>query len=312
MDYEGPEKKLELTCKDSIDFLSYPDSYWHELLQECGAQVLNLINGSMVKAFLISESSLFVWKNRVLMITCGQTQLIKSAQMLIHDVGQESIQSLYFARKNEHYPDQQKTFAREDFKTLRQELGAGQGYRFGHRDLHHAYIFEYVASGAQLISEHIAEVLIYRLSDHMTNMFLSSTTKQRQDLQASIENLFLGFEFDHHWFEPCGYSANAFKNNLYATVHVTPEKDQSYISFETNNLDRLQLQKWLMSVQELFGAQAMDVIYYDNTQKTPLDLTPLSGFWTHTKTYQELQGGAGLTHLYWCRAQENWLTPVSL
>ena len=35
-------------------------------------------------------------------------------------------------------------------------------------------------------------------------------------------------------FEPCGYSLNAMKGDTYYTMHVTPEEDFSYASFETN------------------------------------------------------------------------------
>ncbi len=41
-------------------------------------------------------------------------------------------------------------------------------------------------------------------------------------------------QYDHHSFEPCGYSCNAVHNNTYTSVHVTPEPACSYVSYETN------------------------------------------------------------------------------
>ena len=39
---------------------------------------------------------------------------------------------------------------------------------------------------------------------------------------------------DSFLFSPCGFSSNAVQGDRYATIHVTPEPDYSYASFETN------------------------------------------------------------------------------
>ena len=42
-------------------------------------------------------------------------------------------------------------------------------------------------------------------------------------------------QIDAYQFEPCGYSANAIiEGDYYWNIHITPEKDFSYASFETN------------------------------------------------------------------------------
>lgn len=42
-------------------------------------------------------------------------------------------------------------------------------------------------------------------------------------------------KIDAFQFEPCGYSANAIiEGDYYWNIHITPEKDFSYASFETN------------------------------------------------------------------------------
>ncbi|PWN40932.1 S-adenosylmethionine decarboxylase [Ceraceosorus guamensis] len=63
--------------------------------------------------------------------------------------------------------------------------------------------------------------------------------EQTSDL-LGLSALFPNSELDAYAFEPCGYSANAlvaesaFNGAGYWTVHVTPEEDSSYASFETN------------------------------------------------------------------------------
>jgi S-adenosylmethionine decarboxylase len=51
---------------------------------------------------------------------------------------------------------------------------------------------------------------------------------------AGIDQLVPGATIDPRAFEPCGYSMNAILYNSYSTIHITPEKNCSYVSFETN------------------------------------------------------------------------------
>lgn len=52
--------------------------------------------------------------------------------------------------------------------------------------------------------------------------------------KLGIDTLLQGSTLDSFLFTPCGYSANIVKDDRYATIHVTPEADWSYASFECN------------------------------------------------------------------------------
>lgn len=53
---------------------------------------------------------------------------------------------------------------------------------------------------------------------------------------GGIDTLLPGALVDDFLFEPCGYSCNAHIDGAYFTVHVTPERHCSFVSFETNVL----------------------------------------------------------------------------
>ena len=77
MFFEGSEKKIELVVNSKVkDLRALGDSFWEEVVGKCQAEILSKISSSRVDSYLLSESSLFVWSDRFIMITCGQTQLI--------------------------------------------------------------------------------------------------------------------------------------------------------------------------------------------------------------------------------------------
>ena len=53
--------------------------------------------------------------------------------------------------------------------------------------------------------------------------------------RSGIINIVKCDKIDAFQFEPCGYWANAIiEGDYYWNIHITPEKDFSYASFETN------------------------------------------------------------------------------
>lgn len=60
--------------------------------------------------------------------------------------------------------------------------------------------------------------------------------------KSGIHKLIPGMVIDDYLFDPCGYSMNGvskscgkkYKEGCYMTIHITPEPDFSYVSFESN------------------------------------------------------------------------------
>jgi S-adenosylmethionine decarboxylase len=70
-----------------------------------------------------------------------------------------------------------------------------------------------------------------------------------------------GFQVDDHLFEPMGYSLNAIRGVEYYTIHVTPQKIGSYVSFETNLVEG-DGNETVTRVLDLFKPQSCDVILF--------------------------------------------------
>ena len=60
-----------------------------------------------------------------------------------------------------------------------------------------------------------------------------------------------------------GYSLNSIYNNRYFTIHVTPESDGSYISFETNAFNKEAQVEWAQKVLSVFKPMSFDLVLFN-------------------------------------------------
>lgn len=99
--FEGPEKLLELwfaeeptdvtACQwaDSdarpnyFGLRSVPKAVWETMLDIVKCKVLSVIEGSHVDAYLLSESSMFVFPHKLILKTCGTTTLLLGLEKLL-------------------------------------------------------------------------------------------------------------------------------------------------------------------------------------------------------------------------------------
>ena len=131
--FEGPEKKIGLALVGHGRSLrDYPDDFWGEIVKCARAEVLSVMRAAGTNAMLLSESALIVRDDSLTMITCGQTELVRAAERLLEVFPREHLGYLFYARKNEHRPDLQRTGFRDDAATLH-AIVPGQVVRFGRR-----------------------------------------------------------------------------------------------------------------------------------------------------------------------------------
>lgn len=259
MFFEGSEKKIEVVLSPSCGNLRLKD--WAPLVSKIGAQILSQMSSPSCTAYLLSESSLFVWDHRLTMITCGQTTLIHAAIDLFKEYGTDNVELFTFERKNEFFPQHQKSDVFTDMELLSQHL-PGKAYRFGDANEHHLFLFHLDRNFHSTTSDQTLEILMYELQGEAHHIFMENPhqlKRIRELLQFSEE--FNGFKMDEYIFEPAGYSCNALENDKYFTIHVTPQKISPYVSFETNVIS--EVHKIINSVTQIFQPKSFDMVHFN-------------------------------------------------
>jgi len=242
--FEGSEKKLEVFVTHATGSLidNISDLFWHELVESSGAKILSQIENKQCKAFLLSESSLFVWHDRFILITCGITNLINSVRFFIDKMGKDSIANLKYQRKNEYCADEQVQTFDVDTLSLNQWFD-GYALCLGKLNDHHVRLYSTNIKASKSLPckrlyasyNNCVEFVAYQISTAASDKLTAENlTAEQIRAYLNLTPFLSGFEFNDYVFEPYGYSINAIQNDKYFTIHVTPQAESSYVSFESN------------------------------------------------------------------------------
>eukprot|EP00282_Hemiselmis_andersenii_P023705 CAMPEP_0171998048 /NCGR_PEP_ID=MMETSP1041-20130122/1022_1 /TAXON_ID=464988 /ORGANISM="Hemiselmis andersenii, Strain CCMP439" /LENGTH=209 /DNA_ID=CAMNT_0012651383 /DNA_START=322 /DNA_END=948 /DNA_ORIENTATION=- len=118
--FEGSEKKMEICFvpEDGTHVSEIPwDAGMRTYRRQHWDEVVGLLNGCILledveehyDVYLISESSLFVYKDRVVILTCGTTTLLKTLSEILGSAERVGLKVSYFqySRKNFLFPEEQ-------------------------------------------------------------------------------------------------------------------------------------------------------------------------------------------------------------
>lgn len=261
MFYEGTEKRLEITCE--LNLLEFDDCFWQEMVKQAGAYIISQVENEQLKAFLLSESSLFIWKNKLLLITCGETHLLQAALYFQKRVQRSEITSLLFQRHQSHQPNRQKSNFQQDSLQLQKQL-QGDSHHWSENYCGDIFIF-----GNNQQSNSTQNILM--LHD-LKGPFFERLQQEKVDAkivasQLKLATYFKHFTVDQYSFEPKGYSLNAIDGQSYFTLHLTPEKQSSYISFESN-LQHAQISEFHQHLIKLFLPQRAYLMIFTASNNT--------------------------------------------
>jgi len=125
--FEGVEKLLEVwfSRKDgksrNCDLRLISRDKWENMLKIVRCEIISFTRNDTIDAYVLSESSMFVSKRRILLKTCGSTTPLLCLKYMLHLVQQyagfDEVQDLFYSRRNYKRPELQqephRTFADE-------------------------------------------------------------------------------------------------------------------------------------------------------------------------------------------------------
>ncbi|MBI4215602.1 MAG: hypothetical protein HY602_02670 [Parcubacteria group bacterium] len=238
MQFEGPEKKLEIIFKEQkINLRDYPKTVWQEATAKTFTRIISRASNEWLDAYLLSESSLFVYADRIIMITCGKSQLFRAVPYFFQKLNADTVKYLFYERKNFIYPDEQLSDFDEEIKPIA-ALFPGNKIQLGDAKNDHILLYFYASPEVDKPINHTdttLEILMHEIDPQICQKFYASSPQSfnlKSDIQKWIHKE--SIIYDDYNFRPCGYSVNALAKNSYITLHVTPQPECSYISFETN------------------------------------------------------------------------------
>jgi len=274
--FEGPEKNLEVCFRRKDGKAPVSDGKKaglrlisrHDLDTVCSkarCSILSSISNDSLDAYVLSESSLFVYNYMLVMKTCGTTTLLRCLAVIIEAARRLGLELDWvgYSRKNFNFPDDQcfphGSFTSElkylyDHRNLSKKLD-GHGYTLGPVTDDHWFVFvadKTIRSQVEdLDNDRVINIMMFDFDMDVASIFYFDKYKEKisedeteeealrrisfeQTKASGIDLLCPGSTFDPCAFQPCGYSMNAINGNFYSTMHITPEEGSSYASFETN------------------------------------------------------------------------------
>lgn len=305
--FEGPEKKLEIRFKidlGSKGLRAVSQERWQEILDAVKCTIISCTKNDHVDSYVLSESSLFVYKDKIMIKTCGTTTLlhcVSGVQVLAKEFNVE-IDMIIFSRKNLNFPTRQ-LYPHNNFDDevhFLNKLFNGEGFVLGpvNKDNWHVYIADFrTPETIRSASNQVFEVMMHDLDIEKMQQFYKQegVTARDTTISSGIAKLLPGSIIDEFQFEPCGYSMNGLLKNWYWTIHITPEPHCSYVSFETNaplnSYTRL-----LRSVLNVFKPGRATVVVMSDEGAPCGDPAEtfdpeVEGFHLHSHTLQSLPSG---------------------
>uniref|UniRef100_A0A0E0DLS4 S-adenosylmethionine decarboxylase proenzyme n=1 Tax=Oryza meridionalis TaxID=40149 RepID=A0A0E0DLS4_9ORYZ len=267
--FEGFEKRLELVfelparggggevARHGLRLL--PAEALREVLDAAQCAVVSAAGNAAADAYVLSESSMFVYPGRVVLKTCGTTPLLRAVPALLRAAAELRLRlrSCRYSRGEYLFPEAQP-FPHADFadevayldaalprELLRFRRSAVMPSSSSPGASHRWHVYSASSSSdadgaARLTVEvcmteldrGVAARFYQRPGDGRTSHAIGDEMTAASGIGGVVDEDDRRSLVCAYAFAPCGYSMNALDGARYATVHVTPEDGHSYASYE--------------------------------------------------------------------------------
>uniref|UniRef100_F1L3Z4 S-adenosylmethionine decarboxylase proenzyme n=2 Tax=Ascaris TaxID=6251 RepID=F1L3Z4_ASCSU len=266
--FEGAEKLLEIWFdkeqEGATSLRAIPYEELVRMLDIAQCHILHRKSNECMDSYVLSESSMFISDARIILKTCGRTRLLHAMDMLLslaHRYSHmDSVINVFYSRKNfmrpEIQPHPHNSFEGEiDF--LDNYFQDGAAYCMGSLKQDRWFLYTISAPQAPLpYADHTLEIMMSEMPHDVMSVFTRAVCKDAEECtkKSGIDRVVpFGTVIHEELFDPCGYSMNGLlpQTDQYVTIHVTPEPDFSYASFETNQ-NSVCLYKQTLRVIDIF------------------------------------------------------------
>ena len=280
--FEGPEKRVEIryVVADDLEraagrrrrtdggLRNVPAAHWAASLAKAGITIESSVHGPEWDCYMLSESSLFVGRDRIICKTCGRSAplaIVDDALRCASDVGAEPTLVL-FSRSDLLRPEEQtathRSFAAECRfldAVLPSDAVANAAVLGDAADSHWAVYLASLpaAAGTAGYVPPTLEMAMYDLDPTQASVWWAKnvgTAEAARHLSGLDAVMPADGTIDEMLFAPCGYSMNSCDNltGAHATVHVTPQEVCSFASYECTVLDPTAVGATIRSVIDVF------------------------------------------------------------
>ncbi|XP_072976211.1 S-adenosylmethionine decarboxylase proenzyme 4 [Typha angustifolia] len=268
--FEGFEKRLELRFSgdDPFGLRHLRLDALQEVLAAVQCSVVSAVGNRSFDSYVLSESSLFIYPTKMVIKTCGTTQLLRAVPALLGHASALGLRlrCCRYSRGSFIFPQAQPfphTSFQDEVVYLEQVIPRSLSLRkacvLPSKNSHswHVYSAAYAAEDVLECHEFTVEVCMTELDRGQARRFYRRKGDDRSGDEVGAE-MTAASEIDlinqqaivcGFAFSPCGYSMNGLDAARYSTIHVTPEEGHSYASYEcVGGLDALESLRKAVSV----------------------------------------------------------------
>lgn len=292
--FEGPEKNLQIIFSNSsISLLQISQSRWEKMLENINCSIISSKSNEKCIAFILSESSLFVFNDRIILKTCGTIPLLISTDEIIK-IGQSiglKIAALLYWRKNFIHPEKQITphnsfLSEVQFLDSRFGKFGSKKIRCGPSSQDHFYFYyvEFVPKSMFRPVFSTFELKMHEIHPEISkNFFIDNchSNDNENEIIKNVRNVIPNPILDEFFFDPCGYSMNALfgSKEEYETVHITPEANCSYVSFEASYEEITKGAKnWTNKILSLFRPFSVIGVQISSSPSQRISMKQIDGY----------------------------------